>query len=95
MKIKDVWKSTNIKDVWESSKAKRNCDILLVDIGNGYCTHFEDAEKLHHDFDFGDILRVNDRVIFVSFPKCKISSVIDYYKSIGITTKILSEVTKQ
>lgn len=80
-----------IKDVWETLKAKRNCDILLVDIGNTYCTHFEDAEKLHHDFDFCDILMINDRCIFATFPKRKISSILDYYKSKGTTVKILPE----
>lgn len=81
----------NIKVMWETLKEKRNCDILLVDIGDDYCTHFEDAEKLHHDFDFCDILMINNRCIFATFPKRKISSVLDYYKSKATTVGFLSE----
>lgn len=81
----------NFKDLWNYEKTKKNCDIMLIKLGNCYNAYYTDAKRLYHDFDFTEINRLNGEIFSATITEQKLFSVIDYYKSKGIITKILSE----
>lgn len=79
------------RDLWVYEKSKLRCDIMLVKLGDHYNAYYSDAKRLYHDFDFSEINRLNGEIFSATITEQKLFSVIDYYKSQGITAKILSE----
>lgn len=76
---------------WIREKKNANCDIMFIQLGDFYYAHYSDAKRVYKDFDFARSKRLEGKIFSVEIYGDKIYSVKDYYKSIGLTVKILSE----